>query len=305
MDALTERAMTAAVEVAAGLGVRGARPVLLRDGSNVLVHLAPSPVVARVMTTTGWLRQPAEVWLQRDLEVAGYLHSVGAAVVPPSAELPPGPHVWTSKDGEERLTLSFWTFVEHEREPEVTPEEAVASLRELHLALRGFPGSSMAALPFMGVVLDELPHWMKWLEVRRRLSGSDLISLRESHWKLAQLLRPGAQAGVKLATQALHGDAHRRNLLRTPGGLVWTDFEDTCKGPVVWDIATCLHLESGREEELLALYPEAPSWNDLQPYLEARDLEGVIYLQVLATRFPERAAEALRRLETWQRKRLG
>jgi hypothetical protein len=296
MDTLTTRAMTAAIEVAAGFGLKHVVPELLKDGSNVLVHLKPAPVVARVATTTGWVRQPAEVWLRRDVELATYLHAAGAPVVPPSAELPPGPHLWQPA-GEPggSLALSFWTFVDHQRAVEVPAEAALASLRELHLTLRGYPGE----LPYMGVVLDEIPHWLKWLEVRRRMSGQDLIELREAHWKLAARLK-AARAG----TQPLHGDAHRRNLLRTPAGLLWTDFEDTCKGPVAWDIATFLHQEPGREEDLFERYAGGPSWPDLQPYLEARELEGVVFLQVLGSRFPERAAEAVRRLEAWQRKRV-
>jgi hypothetical protein len=317
---LTERAIAAAVEVAAGLGLRGVTPELLRDSSNALVHLQPFPIVARVATTTGWLRQPAEAWLRRDVEVASFLHRAGAAVVPPlsgiaGVDLPPGPHISFAATGS--LVLSFWTFVVHDRATEVTPEEAIVSLRELHLKLREFPGSGEAvAIPYMGVVLDELPHWLKWLEVKRRLSGSDLIDLREAHWKLAAELRPGRHpnSGRSPAwrTQVLHGDAHRRNLLRTPAGLLWTDFEDTCKGPVAWDLATFLAQESasgepgserGREQELLALYPDAPAWQDLLPYIKARELEAVVYMQVLASRFPDRAEDAARRLELWRRKR--
>jgi Ser/Thr protein kinase RdoA (MazF antagonist) len=40
-----------------------------------------------------------------------------------------------------------------------------------------------------------------------------------------------------LPTQALHGDASLSNLLRTPTGLLWNDFEDVLRGPVHWDVA--------------------------------------------------------------------
>ena len=35
----------------------------------------------------------------------------------------------------------------------------------------------------------------------------------------------------------LHGDVHPGNLIATRGGLVWIDFEETCRGPVEWDLA--------------------------------------------------------------------
>jgi hypothetical protein len=38
--------------------------------------------------------------------------------------------------------------------------------------------------------------------------------------------------------RALHGDAQPGNLMATRGKLVWIDFEDVCRGPVEWDLAT-------------------------------------------------------------------
>ena len=104
--------------------------------------------------------------------------------------------------------------------------------------------------------------------------------------------------------QALHGDAHRRNLLATPAGFLWTDFEDACMGPRAWDIAVFLAQEPGREDELLALLPEPRGWEELLPFVEARELEAVIYMQVAATRFPDRGMAAADQLAQWQRKRL-
>ncbi len=301
MDVLSSRAIAAAVAVAGQFGLKDIQPLLLRDGSNALVHLAPYPVMARVATTTGLVRRPAANWLQRDLDVASYLHQAGFPVVHPATELPAGPHVWRPTGGsdDDALALTFWRFVVHDPGLEVPLETACASLRELHRALRGFPGR----VPYMGVVLDELPHWLKWLEVRRRLSAQDLIALREGHWRLASQLMP-THFSTRMPVQVLHGDAHRRNLLQTPEGAVWTDFEDTCVGPVAWDIATFLSVEaekggSGREEEILSLYPGAPSWDVLLPFVQARELEAVVFMQVAATRFADREAAAADRLQRW------
>ena len=110
MDDLSRRAVAAALAVSRNLGLRCSdAPEIIADGSNVLVHLVPSPVVARVATTTALVRKPAEWWLALDLDLAGYLAARDFSVVPPSRELPPGPH---QHDG---LALTFWEFVEHDR----------------------------------------------------------------------------------------------------------------------------------------------------------------------------------------------
>jgi hypothetical protein len=44
------RAVLAARAVASGHGIRSTDPGVLHDGVNVVVHLAPAPVVARVAT---------------------------------------------------------------------------------------------------------------------------------------------------------------------------------------------------------------------------------------------------------------
>ncbi|MEV4075647.1 phosphotransferase family protein [Nonomuraea fuscirosea] len=51
------------------------------------------------------------------------------------------------------------------------------------------------------------------------------------------------------AAQVVHGDAHPGNLLATPAGPLWNDFEECMSAPVGWDLA-CLsrttRLDGGR-----------------------------------------------------------
>jgi hypothetical protein len=57
-------ALAAAVAVAERYGLRSHDPVILRDRLNVLVHLRPAPVVARVAGTIAAVRpDPAELAL--------------------------------------------------------------------------------------------------------------------------------------------------------------------------------------------------------------------------------------------------
>lgn len=87
---LSTRALEAAVAVAKAHGLACKEPIVLADRSNVIVHLSPAPVVARVATTTALVRPEAGAWLEREITVAGFLAERGVAVVPPSDELPPG-----------------------------------------------------------------------------------------------------------------------------------------------------------------------------------------------------------------------
>jgi thiamine kinase-like enzyme len=97
----------------------------------------------------------------------------------------------------------------------------------------------------------------------------------------------------------LHGDATLSNLLRTPAGLLWTDFEDTCAGPVEWDLA-CLAASAGDDApEALEAYGRPPHDEALEPFLEMRRLQGAIWTALVAERHPELRARAEARLSAW------
>ena len=85
-----------------------------------------------------------------------------------------------------------------------------------------------------------------------------------------------------LPSQALHGDVSLRNLLRTPAGPVWNDFEDTFRGPVHWDVASAvgsLRLHGADERSVRAML-DAYGWDDasaLAPFLAAQDVYDEIW----------------------------
>jgi phosphotransferase family enzyme len=288
MDKLSVGAITAAREVAEAHGVTVRDVEVVSDGANLLLHLQPAPLLARVATTTALVRRPVSAWLARDLTIATFLQDHGVPVIPPSDLLPAGPHL---HDG---FTMSFWQFVEHDRNYIVTSAEAGPMLRELHRVLREFPPSQLRELPLLGI-FDEITRWLKFLESRRALSAMDVIALREAHWRLAEKLRYGGPD-----VQAIHGDSHKRNLLKTPKGLLWTDFEDACAGPVAWDIACLVRTAPEGMERALSEYQGAPSWEEIAPFVEARTLEAVVYWQVQAERHPEQKRDALDRLDLWR-----
>jgi hypothetical protein len=250
-----------AVGLARAHGLRVDDPVVLRDLSNVIIHLRPSPVVARVAAATAEARRGAVDWLQRDLDVASFLASRGAPVAAPADELPPGPH---EHDG---ITVTFWRHVEHD------PQAA-------HL--------------------DEAADLGDRVEAAGQLDRADAALLRERIDRVRPLL---SESGVP--QQALHGDAHAGNVLVTAAGPVWTDLEDTCRGPLAWDLA-CLVASSrvlgggdpARDEGALAAY--GADGLDLEALIEARALQAVGWGLFVAQRRPELRDWAERRLR-WLR----
>jgi hypothetical protein len=283
-------ALAAAQTVAREHGVACDEAVPIAAGGNVLVHLRPAPVVARVMTGTAVLHDDPERWLAREVAVGAFLAGRTDLVVAPTDILPPGPH---EQDG---LWMTLWTFVahdEHARPPE--PRELGRSLRGLHAALAGFPGD---LAPLSGV-RDWLGRLLAELRPSPVLTRDDLDWLRFR----MEALTP-AVFESSLPAQALHGDASMSNLLRTDRGLVWNDFEDVCAGPVAWDVAGLVASARARGqsatfiEELLAAYGE-PGVDGLDAFLEAHALYDVVWQAFEARRRPRAMERAAAGLALW------
>jgi hypothetical protein len=276
MDELSGRAVAAAVAAAAAQGLKCDAPELLADGSNVLVRLGPAPVVARVATTTALVRKPVERWMRIDVDLAGYLARGGFPVVQPSGELAPGPH---TQDG---FAVSFWEYVEHDRDYAASVEEVGGLLLELHEAMRGYKGALRRLSPFA-----EIPEWLDEIGRWGSVDRADVAMLQRGYEQVAKRIDR-----LRLPEQPLHGDAHKKNVLKTSRGLLWTDFEDACKGPVEWDLA-CFVRTSGEDRKAsLASYGGKTEMERLIPFFEARDLQGGVWGAVLSSRFEDRRERA-------------
>jgi Phosphotransferase enzyme family len=217
----SRRTIAAATALARKHGVDCDEPVVLNDLFSLMIHLKPAPVVARVTTSLSKLRPSIADWHQREMDVTTYLSRQGAPVVTPSAELPPGPHEY---DG---FPISFWTYLEPNPDRTPTTADCAAMLVDLHAALRSYPGEVPT------YVADDMPGLMAALD---RSDGvvddADAGRIRDAHERLRDLWEsPGPDV------QPLHGDAHPGNIMSTPDGLVWIDFEDVSRGPVEWDLA--------------------------------------------------------------------
>jgi hypothetical protein len=202
-------------------------PVVLKDGSNVVVHLAPAPVVVRVATLTARIRGDPKPWLEREVALVTALAAAGAAVMRPSQLVPPGPHV---VDG---WQMTAWEYLDHE--PGAAPDAGATliALDELHRVMAAL--SDPPPLPLLvpaTVDLDVATAFAVRSGLLDESRAAELIADRDA--TLTEVIARTTDRGV------LHGDAFPRNSLLTPRGIVWIDLEDCCSGPVVWDDATLL-----------------------------------------------------------------
>jgi hypothetical protein len=268
--------------------------VQIAAGSNVLVHLKPAPVVARVMTGTALLHDDPERWLVREVAVGTFVAGRTDSVVPPTDLLPPGPH---ERDG---LWMTLWKFVPHDAQaPPPEPIELGRSLRALHVALADFRGD---LAPLSGI-RDWLAGLIDELRPSPELTRQDIDWLRGRLEALTPTVFESS-----LPAQALHGDASLSNLLRTPGGLVWNDLEDVCAGPVAWDVAGLVTSARHRGQdakyvaEFLAAYGD-PGVDDLERFLEAHALYDVVWQAFEARRRPQAMRRAAATLALWRERR--
>lgn len=186
----------------------------------MLVHLRPSPVVARVSSGLPGMNSSD---IELELRVAGHAAEAGAPVVPPTALADPGPH---EHDGH---TVALWTYVESHGELDAAA--AGERLRAIHDALATFAG--------------ELPDPGRPADVEEMLGRVGPSADTELLLDLSSRPLPRGQA--------LHGDAHLFNCLQTADGPLWHDFETACHGPREYDLAALVHRHRSHGDHPAAL----------------------------------------------------
>jgi hypothetical protein len=242
----TSRALGAIAEVARQRGLPSEGRIL-RDSTNVVVHLEPAPVVARVPITLARLRPRA--WFEEEIRLARFLTDSGAPVAPPSTDVDPGP---TEHNG---LLVTLWRHVDHDPE-RFEPDLAGRSLRELHAALAGYERPLPACHR-----LEEIGRLLGSLQPSTLASAEDLAALRQAHERLA--------LPIEDAWRPIHGDSHFNNVLWSPDGPLWTDLENACRGPIEYDLACLLWRAAPGTEDAVAAYGsyDAGLAARLEPYL--------------------------------------
>lgn len=230
---MTENAVQAAATAARDLGLTVTDPTVLYDAFSVVVHVKPSPVVARVpITLPDHLLEP-EVAVrrqQRELNVAAWLAEQGKPVAAPSSLVPLKP---VQQDG---FSMTFWQFVEQDKSVEIDYVASTVRAAELHAVLAEYPEE----LPWMTPLLA-LPSVLPKLEAVPGLLEQEDVDRARAEWEvLGPMLTSRSEfvAVFPSATiQTIHGDAPSYNVIPTADGVLWSDFEDTTLGPLEWDMA--------------------------------------------------------------------
>jgi len=287
----------AACGVATSCGLPCADAVLLaHDSSNIVVLLAPSPVVARVVTLRAALHADIERWLRREVAIGMYLAAAGAPAAAPSELVAPGPY---ERDG---LWMTMWHYIDHDPRVQPPPAALGAALRDLHEALAAYDGD----LPPYTALLSEIGRLLDETSDDRELDRRDRSLLYAELDRLAPILFE-----VDLPAQPLHGNASLRHVLCEHGRLAWANFEDACRGPLAWDLGA-LALAIGRRggvtadvEEALRAHGLGVESVQLEPFVAAHALYDTAWLSFLAQRRPLWRDRANDQLEWWRATREG
>lgn len=234
---------------------------------NVLVHLRPAPVVARVTRLAHRVRSPEG--LAGGVKLA---EALGEAAVAPATLIDPGPHVESGR------YVTFWSY---RTGPTASPAEAGRALRSFHENTESYRGTLRG--------FDPRPEALRIAEL---VGGEAGDVLRDAASRLPVPTLP---------KQAIHGDAHFENVL---AGGVWQDFDEACHGPREWDIACMIHrwvVFGELELEMRSALDAYGSYDrDAVDALQPLVVLGIAAWGSLATLIGESSPRTARRLE-WLR----
>ncbi|GAA2713676.1 MULTISPECIES: aminoglycoside phosphotransferase family protein [Streptomyces] len=290
-----ERAVALATAAGERLGLRAEQPRVLHDVFNVLVHLAPHPVVVRVPSLTLATAGEQAVKQRHELAVTGWLADTGAPVVRPSPLVPREPVECEGR------SLTFWEFVTEEPLAdgadlaELFVRQA-ADAAALHRLLAGYPGAG--ELPVLSPLVPAIGTALARLRTQdgHGLTEAELQRAEREYAVLEVLVRdltahfPGAHV------QTLHGDSPAYNMLRTTGGPLYSDFEDVTRGPVEWDLT----LAGPQAIEVYERAGGRPVDRALLDVMEGARLLQVVGALALVPQMPEMGPMMVPAIDLWR-----
>lgn len=267
MTVTASTAVKAAVEVGRRHDLVVAWPRVLHVGANVVVHLAPAPVVARVAAATAMVRPDPASHLHTEVELARFAAAQGAPVLSPCAGDLAGPH---RHDGH---VMSLWPLVA----PAVFPDDAASVGRAL-AALHGALATYDAELPGPERIGGDA-HRIAQLLGRLGVMPDDEVAAASDETRVAVAALRSLPVD---RWRALHGDPHPRNAVidpSAPDGVLWWDLEDAWRGPVEFDLAVLLRTTHLDGRVALGAYLEATAYeldpDVLDACLALRDVQRV------------------------------
>jgi thiamine kinase-like enzyme len=197
--------------------------------------------------------------------------------------------------------MTFWEHVDVAVTG--TPDYAADAghAAELHAALKDCPED----LPFLAPLTHTVPSCLIFLEQNPGLIAAADLERARAEWERVATVVSSREAFARAfpgaSVQVIHGDAPAYNLIRTPGGPRFADFEDATLGPVEWDLAgfgaeAASHYDAGA-----AQIGVRPLDRDVLRVMDvARSLQGVASL-ALTPQLPALAEWLAPWLEQWRR----
>lgn len=241
--------VTRVIASAEALGYKNVTPIQLSNGANLLLHLAPYPIVARiakVIAVEGTDACLLRARLAQELHVANHLLGKQVPIVRPidSYEQP------IQVGG---TWMSLWEYITTEQQKQLPPAEACQLLHSLSTALSCY----QEPLPVLGV-------WHRSARIINDLNHSNQLfdSRLDSMLYLFACLDQRIQATPIDMLVPAHGDAHSGNLLPASDSWRWNDFEDVCLMPRYWDYASFVSnraLFGGLQEPVLQYLLQEPN----------------------------------------------
>ena len=209
-------AVSAALSIASASDLIADDAVVLSNSNRLALRLRPCDVLARVAHTAG--RDGAEF----EVEVARRLAGINSpvAVLDPRVE----PRVYI-RDG---FVITLWSYYEPATRNDFVPAEYAQALERLH--------TGMQAVDLVA------PHFTDRVAEAQSLVGSraqtpDLEDVDRELLRTTLQEMSSAIGQRDADEQLLHGEPHPGNLLTTTDGLLFTDLETCCRGPVEFDVA--------------------------------------------------------------------
>ena len=217
MDAQhTRAAVAAALATASANRLRADDAVVLSNSNRLAVRVRPCDVLARVAHMDGLSGAEFEV------EIARRLAETDSPVAPLDRRFEPRVY---ERNG---FVITMWTYYDPPSRRDPPPADYAHALERLHTGLRQVEVAT--------------PHFTDRVAEARALveSRTQTPDLTDADRELLLDTLRGATSAIGRRgadEQLVHGEPHPGNLLDTKCGLLFTDLETCCRGPVEFDLA--------------------------------------------------------------------
>ena len=282
---IAEAIIKSVVAATRALGLNIEEPLVLGAGANVVLHLAPSPVVARIATLTADMRGGATEYLRRERDISAALVHRGVNTIGPTDLVDPGPH---EADGRSYLLLSHRQLQPVDLNSTRDAKAVGRSLVEL-----------LAALVDLPTAFGDGDEGQPWEEITTLLQTIESTAERAVTARLTDTIQVLRECEPEDAWQLVHGDAHRVNVAFTEQGVTWFDFEDANRRPMAWDLATLRRAWPTAGDEACRLLRVDPTGFSMRWHHELREIYALLWNLLYAQRYEKARKPTADRLSGW------